>query len=93
MLGKLMNTYHVYTVRMSSALNGSSVLERFERGNGIEIRNGIMFDFYPGLPHIYITHQMDTLAPFCDSNKLLVVEAGIVYRVILKLSAKGGEGL
>ena len=52
MLGKLINTYHVYTARMSFALNGSSALERFEHGNVIEIRNRIMFDFYPGLPHI-----------------------------------------
>ena len=32
MLGKLMNTYEVNTVRMSYALNGSSALERFEHG-------------------------------------------------------------
>ena len=24
----------------------------FECGNAIELRNGMMFDFYPGLPHI-----------------------------------------
>ena len=52
MLGKLINTCHVYTVRMSPALNGSSVLQRFECSNASEIRNGIMFDFYPELPHI-----------------------------------------
>ena len=38
---------------MSPALNGSSTLERFERSNVSKIRNGIMFDFYPGLPHTY----------------------------------------
>ena len=38
---------------MSPALNGSSALQRFERSNAIEIRNGIMFDFYPGLPQMY----------------------------------------
>ena len=38
---------------MSPALNGSSALQRFERSNAIEIRNGIMFDFYLGLPHMY----------------------------------------
>ena len=37
---------------MSPALNGSSALQRFERSNVIEIHNGIMFDFYPGLPHM-----------------------------------------
>ena len=37
---------------MSPALNGSTALQHFERGNAVKIRNGIMFDFYPGLPHI-----------------------------------------
>ena len=37
---------------MSSALNGRSALQHFERSNAIEIYNGIMFDFYPGLPHM-----------------------------------------
>ena len=43
---------HVYTMRMNPALNGGSALEHFERSNLIEIRNGIMFDFYPGLPNM-----------------------------------------
>jgi len=38
---------------MSTTLNGSSMLECFERSNAREIRNGIMFDFYPGLSHMY----------------------------------------
>ena len=37
---------------MSPALNGSSTLERFEHSNVSEIRNRIMFNFYPGLPHM-----------------------------------------
>ena len=44
-----MNTYHIYTARMSPTLNGSSVLERFKCSSVIEIRNGVMFNFYPGL--------------------------------------------
>ena len=40
---------------MSPTLNGSTVLQRFERGNAVEIRNGIMFDFYLGLPHMYVS--------------------------------------
>ena len=52
MLGKLINTCHICTARMSPALNGSYALQRFECSNAIEIRNEIMFDFYPGLPHI-----------------------------------------
>ena len=38
---------------MSPALSGSSVLQCFERSNAVEIHNKIMFNFYPGLPHIY----------------------------------------
>jgi len=37
---------------MSPTPNGSSALQHFEHGNAIEIRNGVMFDFYPGLPHM-----------------------------------------
>ena len=42
----------VYPVSMSLTLNGSSTLECFECSNASEIRNGIMFDFYLGLPHM-----------------------------------------
>ena len=38
---------------MNPTLNGSSTLERFEHSNVSEIRNGIMLDFYPGLPHMH----------------------------------------
>ena len=34
-------------------VNGSFALQHFEHGNVVELHNGIMFDFYPGLPHIY----------------------------------------
>ena len=43
---------------MSPALNGSSALQCFECSNAIEIRNGIMFDFYPGMPHIEMCNIM-----------------------------------
>ena len=36
---------------MSPTRNGSTALQRFERGNAIEIHNGIMFNFYPGLSY------------------------------------------
>jgi len=39
---------------MSPILNRSSALQHFERSNAVEIRNGRMFDFYLGLPHIYM---------------------------------------
>ena len=37
---------------MSPAVNGSTVLQCFKRGSAVEIHNIIMFDFYPGLPHM-----------------------------------------
>ena len=37
---------------MSPALNGSLAIQRFERSDAIEIRDGITFDFYTGLPHV-----------------------------------------
>ena len=36
------------------SLNGSFALQHFERSNTIKICNVIMFDFYLGLPHVYI---------------------------------------
>ena len=52
---------------MSHALNGSSMLEHFKRSNTTEIHNGIMFDFYPGLPHIRVVE-----GPIC----------GVAYYII-----------
>ena len=42
---------------MITALNGSSAIRRFERSDAIEIRDGITFDFYTGLPHMYILYE------------------------------------
>ena len=39
---------------MSPARNGSLAIQRFEGSDAIEIRNGITFDFYTGLPHVLI---------------------------------------
>ena len=39
---------------MSPALTESSAIRRFERSDVIEIRNRIIFNFYTGLPHMYI---------------------------------------
>ena len=39
-----------------------SALQHFECSNAIEIHNGIMLDFYPGLPHTYLgplLHHVD----------------------------------
>ena len=44
---------------MSLVLNGSFALQHFERGNAVEIHNG-MFDFYLGLPHYMISGFIGT---------------------------------
>ena len=51
MLRRLIRYSCIFTVHMSPVLNQGSVLQGFERGNVVEIRNGLMFDFYQGLPH------------------------------------------
>ena len=56
---------------MSAALNGSTVLQRFERGNAVEIRNEIMLDFYPGLPHIAQVYT-DTLIAMLRYTCILI---------------------
>ena len=48
-LRRCMDISYVYTVHMSPALNGSSVLQRFKYSNVID---EIKFDFYPRLPHM-----------------------------------------
>ena len=40
---------------MSPALSGSSAIRRFEGNDAIEIRDGITFKFYTGLPHVHST--------------------------------------
>ena len=49
---RCVNCLCIYAAHMNPAPNESSTLQYFERGDAIEIRNGIMFDFYPGLPHV-----------------------------------------
>ena len=51
-----MNTWHVYTARMSPTRNGSSAPQHFERSNAIEIHNEIKFNFYSGLPHLCLIY-------------------------------------
>ena len=39
---------------MSPTVDGSSVIQHFKRSDAVEICDGITFDFYTGLPHMYI---------------------------------------
>ena len=47
-----MNICYVYEVHMSPALNGSLVLKCIKLGDVLEIRDGMIFKFYLGLPHM-----------------------------------------
>jgi len=46
---------HESTLCMSPTLNRSSALQHFQHDNAVEIRNRIMFDFYPGLSQLPLT--------------------------------------
>ena len=54
---RCVNMVSIHKFTQSPSLNGSSVLEHFNSSNAIEIRNEIMFDFYPGLPHMAYNTQ------------------------------------
>ena len=69
----------VYPAHMNPALNGSSVLECFEHGNVMEICNGIMFDFYPGLPHIY-----------CMNSLFGILECNVCVVALIQLKSQRG---
>ena len=49
---KDMNIWCVHEVHMSPTLNGSSALLCVKLGDALEICEGIIFDFYLGLPHL-----------------------------------------
>ena len=53
MLRRLVSYSYIYEVHMSPALNGSSVIRRFEHSDVIEICDEIIFDFYTGLSHMH----------------------------------------
>ena len=52
MLHGLIRCSRIYEPLMSPALNGSSAIQGFERGDAIEIRDGIIFDCYMGLSQL-----------------------------------------
>ena len=51
-LCRLIRYSYIFTAHMSPTINESFVLQRFERGNAVKLHNGIMFHFYPELPHM-----------------------------------------
>ena len=62
---------------MSPALNGSSAIRRFEGSDVIEIRDGITFDFYTGLPHVYVVVLVPVLVTQASRPSMsLVIASG-----------------
>ena len=61
MLRRLIKYSCIFAACMNHTLNGSSVLEC---GNAVEIRSGIMFDFYLGLSQLYFKAFNDQLDHF-----------------------------
>ena len=55
MICKLTGYSRIYEERMNPALNRSSAIQHFKHTDVIEICDGIIFDFYTGLPHLSIT--------------------------------------
>ena len=53
---------------MSSTHNRSTVLQCFECGNAIKIRNRIKFGFYPGLPHVQKTFEEENLYELAENT-------------------------
>ena len=64
---------------MSPALNGSSVIQRFEGKDVIEICNGITFDFYMGC-HTYIymvyAYSIHAFCPICAQSNISTLDTG-----------------
>ena len=44
----------IYTARMSPTLSRSSALQCVKLGDALKIRNGTIFDFYSGLPRVFL---------------------------------------
>ena len=53
---------------MSSSLNESSALQHFEHGNEVKIRNKILFNLHPGLPHKCLFAFTETVIEATISN-------------------------
>ena len=59
MLRRFIRYSCIYEVHMSPTLSRSSAIRRFKHSNAIEICDGIPFDFYTGLPHMYDFTSLD----------------------------------
>ena len=81
MLHRLIKYYCIFTTCMSPTLNESFVLQHFERSNAIEMSNRIMFNFYPGLPHVSRTNWR-------SDTHLTVTARLLVFTALLLISCQ-----
>ena len=72
MLHRLIRYSCTNAPHISPTLNRSSALQHFERSNVVEIRNGMMFDFYTGLPHMQ--KRSSKLLYMCSVRILLLYD-------------------
>ena len=45
---------YLVSLRMNPILNGSSAIQHFKHGDGIEMHNGIILDLYVALPRMNV---------------------------------------
>ena len=67
---------------MSPTLNGSSAIRHFKHSDVIEIRDGIIFDFYTGLPHIHIQNHSYYYCHTPSTSCTIQVRALEKFRVV-----------
>ena len=69
---RLIRYSSIFAAIMSPALSECFALQRFERGNVVELCNGILFDFYMGLPHIecLVSVESYTIPSLCQLQQL-----------------------
>ena len=78
---------YIFAASMSPALNRSFALQRFKRGNMVKLHNEIRFDFYPELPHIYVT-VLTVPCMCCEDHVLACVVNQRWFRIALCLVSK-----
>ena len=67
---------------MSPALSGSSAIRRFKHSNAIEICNRMTFDFYTGLPHVYVVSHPESVATFTCFVGIIVLEQQLRHTIV-----------
>ena len=70
---------------MSPALNRSSALRRFKRSDAIEIRDGITFEIYTALPHMFM--HTDLYTQCLEVHKMVRMYTRYPWCTIIQIDA------